>query len=491
MSVLLVDDEKTLLKKMARSLSLAGFRVETAVTGNDARSAIERGSIKALCLDINLPDCNGLDLLEEIRRSNPGLPVVVVSGVETPDNRSRAARLGARDFLAKPFPLATLNQVISSYLPSGSAITASVRPSNDTGAEAAIGTPDSRALSAERLARVKAAYATRRVPLDRARLLLDGEVAPRPGDLVLARVDALGHHKRLELGDGRRANLYAGDEIVVAYGNRYATDQFEAVVPHDLRPCNLVAAGGIAATCLSKSGAARNPTRITPVGLLADHAGQALNLADWGLRPDGVPARRPFTIAVVGTAMNAGKTTTAANLIHGMSKQGIRVGATKVTGTGAGGDVWMMTDAGAAAVLDFTDAGVPSTHRLSIPRLESIMSTLVGHLCREPSDAIVIEVADGLFQKETAGLLTSPTFSRLVDGVIFAAGDAMGAVAGVDWLRCRGLPVIAVAGTLTSSPLAMREASAAIDLPVLDLATLASGAWRCPAAADTRSVDAA
>ena len=96
----------------------------------------------------------------------------------------------------------------------------------------------------------KAAYTTRHVRLESA---CSVELADRPetGDLVLARVTELGQHYRLELPDGRRATLYEGDEIVVAYGNRYAPDQFEAVVPDDLRECDLVAGGGIAATTLS------------------------------------------------------------------------------------------------------------------------------------------------------------------------------------------------------------------------------------------------
>lgn len=79
----------------------------------------------------------------------------------------------------------------------------------------------------------KAAYTTRHVRLESA---CSVELADRPetGDLVLARVTELGQHYRLELPDGRRATLYEGDEIVVAYGNRYAPDQFEAVVPDDL-----------------------------------------------------------------------------------------------------------------------------------------------------------------------------------------------------------------------------------------------------------------
>jgi hypothetical protein len=170
--------------------------------------------------------------------------------------------------------------------------------------------------------------------------------------------------------------------------------------------------------------------------------------------------------------MNAGKTTTAANLIHGLARGGMRVGAAKVTGTGAGGDAWLMRDAGASMVLDFTDAGLASTYLASLEQIQASMTTLLGHLCAAWVDAIVLEVADGLYQGETAKLVSGSYFKEAVDGVVFAAGDAMGAAGGVDWLRTRGVPVRAVSGVLTASPLAVREAQQAAGVPVLDLQAL-------------------
>ena len=89
-----------------------------------------------------------------------------------------------------------------------------------------------------------------------------------------------------------------------------------------------------------------------------------------------------------------------------------------------------------------------------------------------PSTPPVIEIADGLFQRETAQLLRSPTFKNAIDGVVFSAGDAMGAFAGVQWLRECGLPVLALSGALTRSPMARREIHAATQLPVMGLAEL-------------------
>lgn len=331
----------------------------------------------------------------------------------------------------------------------------------------------SAALEPGRLAGAKRSYTTRRVDLAAARKLRTAGITPSPGDLVLARVTRIGQHSGLQLPNGRRATLFVGDEIIVAYGNRYAPDQFEARVPGHLGACHLVAAGGIAAEARSWHSRMKRPTEIEPLGILADAAGQALNVAGWRLPDDNVtPARLPRVIAVVGTSMNAGKTTAAAYLIRGLVLRGLRVGAAKVTGTGANGDVALMADAGAHCVVDFTDFGFASTYRVPRPDVERILRQAVVH-AGHSADVVIIEIADGLYQDETAALLKSATFRRIVTGVVFAAADAMGAAAGVEWLEQRGLPVLAVSGALTASPLGVEEASRATRLPVLGPADLA------------------
>ena len=333
--------------------------------------------------------------------------------------------------------------------------------------------PASELLTNDRLAAARRGFSTRRVEFPQETLLLHDAIQPRAGDLVLAEVTSLGQHTRLELPSGRRAQLYRGDEIVVAYANRYAPDQFEAEVPLDLDDCHLVAAGGIASRLISRNSRIKRPTRIRPLGLIGDTQGRPLNLREWALDSRSIPKTLPPVIVVAGTAMNAGKTTAAASLIKGLVRAGKRVGAAKVTGTGAGGDYWQMTDAGAAEVVDFTDAGYASTYLLASHEVEKVFLRLLSHLSNQGMDAIVVEVADGILQAETADLLASPGFSYYCERLVFAAGDAMGAVAGAQWLLARGLEVGALSGSLTTSPLAVREASTALGLPVLSKRELA------------------
>lgn len=327
-----------------------------------------------------------------------------------------------------------------------------------------------------RLATAKRAFTTRRVPLEAMQTLISGRVRPRPGDLVVAQIERLGQHQKLELTSGRRARLHHGDEIIVAYANRYATDQFESQVPMDLGPTQLVASGGVASSVLTRSHDVRAATNIIPVALVGDRRGHPLNVAGFGLDTIPTPTARPTTISVIGTSMNSGKTTTIHRLVRGLALAGHAPGVCKVTGTGSGNDYWIMEDAGAHRMLDFTDVGMASTYLADVALLERTTVQLIDHLTHAGCRTVLVEVADGLLQRETSRLVDSTAFRSRIDGVVFAAADAMGAIGGVERLRALGLNVVAVAGRLTASPLATREATEALDVPVLTLDELSDPA---------------
>ena len=199
--------------------------------------------------------------------------------------------------------------------------------------------------------RVQASYTTRYVSaaVDECpanfHLISGQNVVPRSGDVVIARVKEILNHKRVETPESRKAILFEGALIMLAYGNRYAADQFLAHVPNSLETCHLVAAGGIAGTVTQSHEKMDDPTVIEPVGLLANQHG-VVNISQFApyetphqldVLPDSLtPRRRPEVIAVLGTAMNSGKSTTMACLINGLTQSGRRVSAGKITGTGAG-----------------------------------------------------------------------------------------------------------------------------------------------------------
>lgn len=356
---------------------------------------------------------------------------------------------------------------------------------------------------ATRLGAAKRAWTTRHVSLSSARRLV--WVTPRAGQVLLARVAQIGQHKRLESPHGRRQVLHVGDEVLVVLGDRYAPDQFAAHVPDDLGPCHLVAGGGVASRVVHSHSAMGAATLLEPLGLLADETGRPLDVADhvddqvddrvddrvvdhgtdhavnlspWD-PPDGeervhrAGQERPVVVAVAGAAMNSGKTTTAASIVRGASLAGYRVGAAKVTGTGSGNDVWTLADAGARPALDFGDAGLVSTYRVEHARVLLAFEHLMADLRAAGCEVVVVEVADGVYQEETAALLVDPSFSSRVDGLVFAANDALGAAAGAAWLHDRDLVPLAFSGVVSASPLASQETRRATGVDVWEAGHLA------------------
>lgn len=300
---------------------------------------------------------------------------------------------------------------------------------------------------------------------------------PEVGDLVLAEITKIGAHTRLEGRDGQRQTLFVGDRIVGVLGHRYAPDQFEGYVGTDGDLLHVLSVAGVVGLVRTRHSKMGGPTRLRLEGYLRDLHGQRVNTRRYA-PPVPVPAPRASvpTVAVVGTMMNAGKTTTATGIIHGAARRGLVVGAAKITGTASGKDVCLMRDAGAARAIDFTMCGWPSTYLCSAGELEEILLTLYASLLKVHPDLIVFEFADGVIQRETALLLRSPALRLLLSGVVLAAGDAMGAEAAASRLRALDLPVLAISGRTSMSPLLVAETETVTQLPCLTRQRLESGA---------------
>lgn len=320
-------------------------------------------------------------------------------------------------------------------------------------------------LPQKRAAKAKRAFTTRRVPVRDMRTLVNGNIKPAPGNLVLATVQQLGKHRRIEKLNGRRALMMPGDEIIVCYGNRYAPDQFEAVVGEDLGLCDLVAGGGIASREINRHDRMLPPTQIMPVGLIGNADGQPLNIADY--RIDFQDAEETMqVILVLGTAMNSGKTFTAGSIVRSLKENRFRVAGIKATGTGSGGDLWKMKDMGADIALDFTDAGFSSTYKSPIGEIEDGVFALINYAAKRRCNFAVVEIADGLHHEETATLVRSEKLHARVSGVVFAAYDSMGAKSGYELLVELDYKLLAISGQATRSPLAIREIAGVCHCPV-------------------------
>ncbi len=109
-SVLVIDDEKKLAQLFVDVLENEGHKVHVAHKGNDGIAKLEElgDEIGMVFTDMKLPDITGNDVLREVKKRRPDLPVVVVTGFATKDGAVEAMRLGAYDYLTKPFNIAEI-----------------------------------------------------------------------------------------------------------------------------------------------------------------------------------------------------------------------------------------------------------------------------------------------------------------------------------------------------------------------------------------------
>jgi DNA-binding NtrC family response regulator len=116
-NILLVDDEPGMLRYIRTLLEVDDYKVETATNGNEALERIQKGLHPDLVLlDLLMPGLDGLQTLEQIRQLQPGVKVVMLSCVSDTRKVVQAIRLGAHDYLTKPFQKAELDAVIDQCL---------------------------------------------------------------------------------------------------------------------------------------------------------------------------------------------------------------------------------------------------------------------------------------------------------------------------------------------------------------------------------------
>jgi two-component system NtrC family response regulator len=101
--VLLVDDDESLLRVTEHNLARAGFQVTSVHDGQEALETFLRQGFDVVVTDLNMPRLGGLDLIVQIKRHAPDLPVIVLTAYGTVDVAVEAMRRGARDFIPKPF----------------------------------------------------------------------------------------------------------------------------------------------------------------------------------------------------------------------------------------------------------------------------------------------------------------------------------------------------------------------------------------------------
>ena len=101
-NVLLVDDEENFLDALSQRLGTRGLDAVTATSGEEALVKIKNKNFDAIILDITMPGIGGIETLKRIRKENPELQIIMLTGRGSVDKTVEAMKEGAIDFLEKP-----------------------------------------------------------------------------------------------------------------------------------------------------------------------------------------------------------------------------------------------------------------------------------------------------------------------------------------------------------------------------------------------------
>lgn len=293
---------------------------------------------------------------------------------------------------------------------------------------------------------------------------------PNAGDVALFKVSNIGSHRRIVTTANKKIRLYRGDLFVGVFGNRYATDAYEGEV-QGLKNLSLLTGAGMVGTVKSKHRSIEKATHVIFLGFLKDtKTDQKVNLKHLKFKKDEPSSYFSNIIAIIGSGMNSGKTTTCRKLIKSFSESGSRIAACKLTGSVSNRDQDEMFSASPLFTIDFSDYGFPSTYKCELDELLQLFKSMLSDIEKINPKVVIMEIADGVLQRETKMILNSPLFQQWIKNIIVTADSAPSALYTTEYLKNLGYNIIAVSGAMTSSPLYIREFEENSNIPIISSA---------------------
>ena len=103
LKVLVVDDEEDIVEVIQDRLEAYGFTVVTAGTGREALKKLSIEKFDGIFLDVKMPEMGGVEALEEIRKKDKKIPIIIITSSSTKESALEAMAKGANDYVLKPF----------------------------------------------------------------------------------------------------------------------------------------------------------------------------------------------------------------------------------------------------------------------------------------------------------------------------------------------------------------------------------------------------
>ncbi len=111
--IMVLDDEAIVCKRLKPALEKQGYEVDTFTQSSEAMEQIKQVDYDIIITDLKMKGVDGMQLLSEAKRRSPGTEVIVITGFATMETAKESFHKGVFDFIAKPFKLSEIQQVVS------------------------------------------------------------------------------------------------------------------------------------------------------------------------------------------------------------------------------------------------------------------------------------------------------------------------------------------------------------------------------------------
>ena len=310
-----------------------------------------------------------------------------------------------------------------------------------------------------------------------AEVILGDEIIAAEGYVLAVRIlHDKSSYNTIEDLSGRMVSLRAGDVLAGTLGHRRALRGYAGVVPSHVAVGDTIEVlnlGGILGRCTSANPENGMPFKAEVLGAiltfpaLGDRIGHPAHIKDHSVPVAERLESQVPVVYIAGTCMNAGKTVAATELVRGLSRSGLRVAASKLTGVSLMRDALSMVDAGAIAALTFNDIGIATTRAgLTVTAAKGIFNRLAA----SKPDVIVVELGDGILgEYGVQDILRDPELTGVGAAYVMAAPDPVGCWGAVTLMRdLFGLPVTVLTGPATDNEVGRDYVKAELRLPAFN-----------------------
>ena len=123
-NVLVVDDEKTVCNSCRKILTQAGYNVDVALSGEEALNKVKGNGFDVVITDWKMPEIDGIEVAKRIKKENPNIAVIMITGYPSVETSIKAIRSGVSDYVPKPFTPDELSDAMIRALAKGQAVPA-------------------------------------------------------------------------------------------------------------------------------------------------------------------------------------------------------------------------------------------------------------------------------------------------------------------------------------------------------------------------------